>query len=346
MKNFFILGMATVIAFVLVGSSPVVSFSQPCPCILVCPQCPPTIIGPGPPGGTKSPDLDGNGMVNLVDLSIFASAWPPGPYLYCADYDCSGFIGLQDLALFAAHYQHMGPIPGYNQPGIDHYKTYETLGPTILGPYTLRDQFGEVVVTSLRLAKVATPVAKNNQEICDPTAHQTWWDFLFPQPNRMIRAQNQFGTHDWMLGDARYLLLPALKNEPAGQPPPELNHYLCYEAQGPTLGIEVLLTDQFDQVTVIVLEGVYFCNPCEKETPDGTVYPIVDPWAHLTVYLVENPVPYDIQALVRDQFMEEMLILNENLYLAVPALKELIPAGSSEWNRIKALYKTGVPDEE
>jgi hypothetical protein len=164
----------------------------------------------------------------------------------------------------------------------------------------------------------------------------------------MIEAQDQFGTHEWMLGDAWYLVLPALKNEGVGQPLPELNHYLCYEAQGPTLGIQVRLTDQFDQTMVVVLEGKYFCNPCEKTTPDGFVYPIVDPFAHLTVYFVENPQVYDIPVLMQDQFIDiEEIVLNENFYLAVPALKtEVFPAGSSEWNRIKALYDTGVPTEE
>lgn len=345
MKNVLILLVTTVVAFVLVGSMPVVSFSQ-CPCVLVCPGCAGTST-PGPPGGTKTPDLNGNAIVNIVDLAIFATGYAPNPYMYCADYDCNGIVNIVDFAIFAMHFGHFGPNPGYNAPAIDHYKTYETFGPTFTGPVTLRDQFGDVYLTSLRLEKFATPVAKNDHEICDSLAHQSWWEFLDPQPIRTIEAQDQFGTHEWMLGDARYLLLPALKNEPTGQEIPELNHYLCYEAQGPTLAIQVMLTDQFDQVDVIVLEGKYFCNPCEKEDPAGLVYPIVDPWAHLTVYLVENPVPYNIQVLGRDQFMEEFIVLQDNLFLAVPALKtEVFPAGSSEWNRIKALYDTGTPAVE
>ena len=105
------------------------------------------------------------------------------------------------------------------------------------------------------------------------------------------------------------------------------------------MGFEVLLVDQFDQSVVIVLEGKYFCNPCQKTTPDGIEYPIVDRDAHLTVYFVENPRPYSIQVVMQDQFVEEFILLHENFYLAVPALKtQVFPAGSSEWNRIKALY--------
>jgi hypothetical protein len=343
MKNVLILFVTVVVAFVLVGGSPTVSFGQ-CPCVVNCPQGDNSVT-PGPPGGTKSPDLNGDGIVDIIDLSIFALVYtsPPKPYLFCADYNCDGAVDLIDFSVFAIHYLHAGPNPGYNAPAIDHYKTYETIGPTITGPITSRDQFGEVVITDLMLTKFATPVRKNDEEICDTLSHQTWWEFLFPQPTRMIEAQDQFGTHDWMLGDARYLLLPALKNDPVGQEIPELNHYLCYEAQGPTLDIQVRLHDQFDEVTVIVLEGKYFCNPCEKETPDGVVHPVVDSLAHLTVYFVENSVPYNIQALVRDQFMEELLILHENFFLAVPALKtEVFGPDSSEWNRIKALYDTGT----
>ena len=340
MKNVLILCVTTVIAFVLIGSSPVVSFGQ-CPCNLICPAGDGGIVNPGPPGGTKSPDLDGDGDVDLVDLAVFAGAFVPGgTYMYCADYDCDGVIALVDLAHFALHYRHAGPIKGYNQPAIDHYKTYETFGSPIPGPFRLKDQFGEMIVPDLWLSKFATPVSKNDEPICDDIAHQSWWEFDMPQPIRMIEAQDQFGTHDWMLGDARFLLLPALKNEGVGQPLPELNHYLCYDAQGPVMDMEVLLVDQFDQVVVMVLHGMYFCNPCQKETPDGTAYPIVDPFAHLTVYFVENPMQYDYPVFVQDQFMEQQIILNQNLYLAVPALKnKVIEPNSSEWMRIKGLYE-------
>ena len=60
----------------------------------------------------RSPDFDGNSVVNLVDLATFASHYPPAPFAMCCDLDCNGIIGLQDLALFALHYGHVGPFPG------------------------------------------------------------------------------------------------------------------------------------------------------------------------------------------------------------------------------------------
>ena len=57
----------------------------------------------------RSPDLDGSLVVDLVDLSIFASHYPPGQYETCCDFNIDGVIDLQDVALFAPHF---GP-PGH-----------------------------------------------------------------------------------------------------------------------------------------------------------------------------------------------------------------------------------------
>lgn len=57
----------------------------------------------------RSPDLDGSLLVDLVDLSIFASHFPPQLYEACCDFDINGVINLQDLAMFALHF---GP-PGH-----------------------------------------------------------------------------------------------------------------------------------------------------------------------------------------------------------------------------------------
>ncbi len=58
----------------------------------------------------RSPDVDGDLVVGLTDLSIFAASFNQEPYNECVDFDCNGTVGLTDLALFA---QHFGP-PGHN----------------------------------------------------------------------------------------------------------------------------------------------------------------------------------------------------------------------------------------
>ena len=48
-------------------------------------------------------------LVDLVDLSIFASHYPPQLYEACCDFDINGVINLPDLTMFALHF---GP-PGH-----------------------------------------------------------------------------------------------------------------------------------------------------------------------------------------------------------------------------------------
>lgn len=335
MKNLARASIIVVTAFFLVSVASDASFGQ---CFLNCPAGDGGVVGPG--AGNKSPDLDGSAAVNLVDLALFAAAWPPNPYDFCADYNCDGLINLPDLSLFAIHWTHVGNVPGFCQPGVDHYKPYEVLGPSINGPITLEDQFGTVTITSLVLTKFATPVSKNLEPILDPVAHQTWWEFLFDEPTRIVVARDQFGEHEWVLGNSRFLLNPALKFPQDGDELPKLNHYKCYEAQGPTQGITVRLRDQFGEETVFVAFGKYFCNPVRKTTPDGTISDIIDPLAHLTCYFLDNPEEHQITVTFRDQFMEEAVVLQDNLCLCLPALKrKVIGEGTSQWDRIKALYE-------
>ncbi len=122
--------------------------------------------------------------------------------------------------------------------------------------------------------------------------------------------------------DSRFFLVPALKNSATGDTIPQKNHYLCYDALGEPLNIQVRLEDQFDSTFVVILEPVYFCNPCVKELLDtGDIYPIVDSLAHLIVYHVDNTTPYSIRATALDQFGFWDLTLYENFFLIVPALK-------------------------
>jgi len=56
----------------------------------------------------KTPDLDGDGQVGLVDVTLFAQGFTPNPYEVCTDYDCDGLNSLIDLTVFAAHLSHVG----------------------------------------------------------------------------------------------------------------------------------------------------------------------------------------------------------------------------------------------
>jgi hypothetical protein len=317
--------MAVAVAILLIGFLPV--HAQNCPCTLICPAGDGGPTG-SPAGGYKTPDLDGDGDVDLVDFSIFAGCWPPNPYCFCTDYNCDGLINLIDFSYFAMHWAHRGPILGFNQPDIDHYKTYEVWGPDYTGPMLLKDQFQDEYVDMIQMRKFATPVMKNNFPYCDSIVHYTWWELLEPvdpEPLLYVNAQDQFGFQNLQVTDSRFLLTPAVKFPEANDTIPEKNHYLCYEAIGHGLDIDVLLVDQFDSTYVVILVPEYFCNPCVKELLDsGTIYPIVDPLAHLIIYRIDNPNQYDIFINALDQFGYWEFRLNENLYLAVPALKNSV----------------------
>jgi len=58
---------------------------------------------------TRSADIDGDLVVDLVDLSVFALSFPPNAYNPAADFNFDGEVGLLDFAFFAAHFGHFCP---------------------------------------------------------------------------------------------------------------------------------------------------------------------------------------------------------------------------------------------
>jgi hypothetical protein len=239
-------------------------------------------------------------------------------------------------------------------PHENHYKVYSTILIPYVKPVGLVDQFGAITVDHFTLEKFANPTEKIHVDgtvspIVDPLIHQTWWRIDVPQPARTIVGIDQFGTSQWHLRDAKYLLNPALKNVlpgPGGEypPPPVWNHYVCYDALGPTVGKPVILVDQFGQTNVVVVYGKLFCNPAEKRTTDATgnvhVDPIIDYAAHLACYVTQDATPMTRSITAVDQFGYWQLETFDSDCLCVPALKEhVIGTEESTWGRIKAMYR-------
>jgi hypothetical protein len=70
-------------------------------------QCAGITFIPSPTIEVRSPDINGDCIVDLLDFIIFA-----GSYLGtnpCCDYDCDGDVDLVDFITFAAHYLHACP---------------------------------------------------------------------------------------------------------------------------------------------------------------------------------------------------------------------------------------------
>ncbi len=231
-------------------------------------------------------------------------------------------------------------------PYENHYKLYRTSTITVVKPVTLVDQFlTPITVTDFVLERFANPAEKRHTDgaiypIINPIIHQLWWRINVPQPARTIIGIDQFGINPWTLFDAMYLVNPALKNVPVPPPlPPVWNHYLCYRAQGPTLGRPVIVIDQFGGTDVVVLYGKMFCNPVEKSA-DGNIYPIIDPVAHLACYQIQDATPFTRNVTAVDQFGYWQLQTFESDCFCVPALKEhTVKTQESTWGRIKALYQ-------
>jgi len=57
------------------------------------------------PIATRSPDINGDHVVDLIDVSLFASHFGTS-YSGCEDLNGDGVVSLQDLALFAQHIGH------------------------------------------------------------------------------------------------------------------------------------------------------------------------------------------------------------------------------------------------
>jgi hypothetical protein len=233
------------------------------------------------------------------------------------------------------------PVQAQFLPQENHYKVYETTGPSIVEPVQLTDQFGGYAVDQLILEKFANPVEKNGEPMVDPMMHQTWWRLFLsdPIPIRGVKATDQFGTNVWTVYNPAYLVNPALKNTGPDDPIPMWNHYLCYDAALEPIGIQVTLVDQFGTQTTLVLEGRYFCNPVEKVIASGEVYPIVDPSAHLTCYTIEPFFPPEVITAL-DQFGYWTVDIGESTCLCAPANKEdVVGTEEGTWGRIKALYR-------
>jgi hypothetical protein len=256
-------------------------------------------------------------------------------------------VGLSALALM----QLLLPIGAANGqatlPAENHYKVYGTSSYTFVKPITLIDQFGAINVVDFVLDRFANPATKvlpdgTSYPPVDDKAHQTWWRCFVPQPVRTVVAIDQFGTTPVKLGNAVYLLNPALKNAlPPIGPLPVRNHYLCYEVIGslPLFKI-VTLIDQFGISTnVRILESKLFCNPVEKRE-GALVHPIIDYKAHLNCYRVENPNFVVRSISANDQFGFWQIYTYQNDCLCLPALKEhIVGTSPSTWGQIKALYR-------
>jgi len=64
----------------------------------------PLVSGPGLPLRFNSPDINGDGFVNLQDLPLLSVDLYSTLYSFRSDFNGDGILNLQDIAIFAQHY--------------------------------------------------------------------------------------------------------------------------------------------------------------------------------------------------------------------------------------------------
>jgi len=211
---------------------------------------------------------------------------------------------------------------------LDHFKLYEVepysaVGhtPLLQGQFDSRDRPFALQL----LRQFGNPVSKNGEGIKDKNNHLTAYEIgtTFPEPQREVVLENQFGRQKLRIGPVLFLLVPALKIEPGIEFPKDLDHFKCYQVlQGPSLDVTVSLEDQFDsEERVKVWDPMFFGVPTLKKY-GGQTYEIKNPEEHLTAYSIASK-EYHLGRRVQDQFQKEpiQLAITRSVGLAVPSMK-------------------------
>jgi hypothetical protein len=183
---------------------------------------------------------------------------------------------------------------------------------------TLEDQFqGPTTLTVDEPLEFCAPTDKNGEGIFDEEEHLTMYGASQELSDHLIvSTEDQFGEHTLDVVGARVLLVPTEKNELGF--PDRLNHYWCYQANGPRLrNTTVTLDDQFGADTVRVIQPNLFCNPVDKNG-EG----IEDDDLHLTCYDIKGPQKTEAQEFeVDNQFEHDFFTVTSWNLLCVPSEK-------------------------
>jgi hypothetical protein len=188
---------------------------------------------------------------------------------------------------------------------------------------TLEDQFlGPTTLTVDEPLQFCAPTSKDGLRIFAPEEHLTMYGASQElTPHLMVSTVDQFGPRALEVVGARVLLVPTQKLVGGLGFPDDLNHYWCYEANGPRVRQRVTLEDQFGTNTVRVEQPSLFCNPVEK-TRDGQVTPIEEEEVHLTCYEIKGPQRTRGTTFgVFNQFEQDMFKVTAFELLCVPSEK-------------------------
>jgi hypothetical protein len=109
--------------------------------------------------------------------------------------------------------------------------------------------------------------------------------------------------------------------------PPPVDHQLCYKASatGFHIPLGVVLKNQFSPGGFMpaITSMVLHCNPVQKTLPNGTVFPVTNPDAHLACFTITAPTQPTPTVIVTNQFGSATLVPSQPNLLCLPSWKSL-----------------------
>jgi hypothetical protein len=190
---------------------------------------------------------------------------------------------------------------------------------------TLSDQFiPEATLTVDEPLQFCAPTSKNGEPLGRREQEEHLTMYVAPQelaPHLRVFTQDQFGERTLEVVSAQYLLVPTQKLVGRLGFPKRLNHYWCYEANGPRVDQSVTLADQFGTDRVRVEEPRLFCNPVEK-THGQQTFRIIEEEVHLTCYEIKGPQKTEpTEVGVLNQLERDTYMITAFELLCVPSAK-------------------------
>jgi hypothetical protein len=227
------------------------------------------------------------------------------------------------------------PAPAQPPSKENHFRCYivSQQTPQPAQTITLDDQFtnGPVTVTVGEPVMFCAPTAKTVGTEVSPIEDEQEHYTLYAAPGvaspRNALVTDQFGTDvPWQVTTPKYLLVPTAKTigGVTFDDRADLNHYWCYQATGPRVGVRATLEDQFSGPDDIrVTTPTLLCNPAEKVHGTQT-FRIEDRNLHLACYEIHGKQKTEqFTFLAENQFETDQFQISSWEILCAPAEKTL-----------------------
>jgi hypothetical protein len=183
---------------------------------------------------------------------------------------------------------------------LDHFKCYHAPNEPPYETVFLEDQF-VAVSASLNWTQwfcncaekvhndVVTPIKHPDHHL---TIYNIFYEGMIDHSGYWeVEIENQFGANQRLSVTEKpyFLAVPTQKLEPGDHEPPLLlDHFLVYQALGPTVEVDIGLNDEFgDEDGLTALLPWFFAVPCRK-THNGTITEIKFPDTYLVFYILSG----------------------------------------------------------